>query len=87
LPWNRDEKLTRPTGLPAKKRKVNGRAAISPSEPGGGTWIAVNDHGATLALINWYSITARVGGKAVSRGEVINFHERGHLGGFRGSRT
>jgi hypothetical protein len=32
----------------------------------------VNDHGATLALINWYSITARVGGKAVSRGEVVN---------------
>jgi hypothetical protein len=32
----------------------------------------VNDHGATLAIINWYSITARVGGKAVSRGEVIN---------------
>lgn len=69
---NRDEKLIRPTGLPPKRRKVNGRAVISPSEPGGGTWIAVNDHGATLALINWYSITARVGGKAVSRGEVIN---------------
>jgi hypothetical protein len=69
---NRDEKLTRPTGLPPKVKKVNGRAVISPSEPGGGTWIAVNDHGATLALINWYFITARVGGKAVSRGEVIN---------------
>ena len=72
LGMNRDEKLTRPTGLPPKKKKVNGRAVISPSEPGGGTWIAVNDHGATLALINWYSITARVGGKTVSRGEVIN---------------
>jgi hypothetical protein len=72
LGMNRDEKLTRPTGLPPKKKKVGGRAIISPSEPGGGTWIAVNDHGATLAIINWYSITARVGGKAVSRGEVIN---------------
>src|SRR5947208_6649276 len=72
LGMNRDEKLTRPTGLPPKKKMVNSRAVISPSEPGGGTWIAVNDHGATLALINWYSITARVGGKAVSRGEVIN---------------
>jgi hypothetical protein len=69
---SRDEKLMRPTGLPPKEKKVNGRAVISPSEPGGGTWIAVNDHGATLALINWYSITARVGGKAVSRGEIIN---------------
>ena len=72
LGMNRDEKLTRPTGLPPKKKKINGRAVISPSEPGGGTWIAVNDHGATLALINWYSITARVGGKAISRGEVVN---------------
>jgi hypothetical protein len=69
---NRDEKLTRPTGLPPKVKKVNGRAVISPSEPGGGTWIAMNDHGATLALINWYSIAARVDGKAVSRGEVVN---------------
>ena len=72
LGMNRDEKLTRPTGLPPKKKKINGRAVISPSEPGCGTWIAVNDHGATLALINWYSITARVGGKAISRGEVVN---------------
>jgi len=69
---NRDEKLTRPTGLPPKEKRVNGRGVISPSEAGGGTWIAVNDHGATLALINWYSITARVDGKGVSRGEVVN---------------
>src|SRR6266699_3630978 len=72
LGMNRDEKLTRPTGLPPKRQMMNGRAVISPSEPGGGTWIAVNDHGATLALINWYSITARVGGNVVSRGEVVN---------------
>src|SRR5882724_835260 len=72
LGMNRDEKLTRHTGLPPKKRRVKACGVIFPSEPGGGTWIAVNDHGATLALINWYSITARVGGKAVSRGEVVN---------------
>jgi hypothetical protein len=69
---NRDEKLTRPAGLPPKEKRLNGRGVISPSEPGGGTWIAVNDHGATLALINWYSITARVDGKGVSRGEVVD---------------
>lgn len=72
LGMNRDEKLTRPSGLPPKKMVLNGHAVISPSEPGGGTWIAVNDCGATLALINWYSVTARVGGNAVSRGEVVN---------------
>ena len=72
LGMNRDEKLTRPTGLSPKKKTMKGQAVICPSEPGGGTWIAVNDCGATFALINWYSITARVGGKAVSRGEVVN---------------
>jgi len=72
LGMNRDEKLTRPSGLPPKEKTVNGHAVVSPSEPGGGTWIAVNDSGASLALINWYSIAARVGSKAVSRGEVIN---------------
>ncbi len=72
LGMNRDEKLSRPIGLPPKQSKMNGCTVISPSEPGGGTWIAVNEHGATLALINWYSITARVGRKNVSRGEVVN---------------
>src|SRR5437773_1891444 len=72
LGMNRDEKLTRPTGLPPNKRNVNGRAVLCPSEPGGGTWIALDDGGTTFALINWYSITARVLGKAVSRGEVVN---------------
>src|SRR5258708_34767046 len=72
LGMNRDEKLTRPTGLPPKKKNVNGHTVISPSEPGGGTWIAVNDHGATFALINRYSIAARVGRNAMSRGEVVN---------------
>lgn len=72
LGMNRDEKLTRPTGLPPRKKIMDGRAVISPSEPGGGTWIAVNDHGVTLALINWYSIKARVDRNAFSRGEVVN---------------
>ncbi len=72
LGMNRDEKNARPTGHPPKRKMRNGHAVISPSEPGGGTWIAVNDCGATLALINWYSIAARVAGHAISRGEVVN---------------
>lgn len=70
---NRDEKLTRAIGLPPKKKQANGCSVICPSEPGGGTWITVNDHGATFALINWYSILTRVVGKAVSRGEVVSY--------------
>jgi hypothetical protein len=72
LGMNRDEKLTRPAGLPPKHKLRNGHAIIAPSEPGGGTWIAVNDCGATFALLNWYSVSPRVGGTVASRGEVVN---------------
>jgi len=67
---NRDEKLARPAGLPPKEKMVNGHVALCPSEPGDGTWIAVNDQGVTLALINWYSIAASVGDKGESKQDV-----------------
>jgi len=72
LGMNRDEKLMRAGGLLPKVRAVNDRSVLCPSEPGGGTWIALNDGGATLALINWYSICARVVTNPISRGEVVN---------------
>jgi hypothetical protein len=71
LGMNRDEKLTRAAGQPPRLTHLNGHAILAPSEPSGGTWIGVNDTGATLALINWYSITARVAGQTVSRGQVV----------------
>jgi hypothetical protein len=72
LGMNRDEQLARVVALPPSKKIINGCRILSPSEPGGGTWIALNDSGVTFALINWYSITARVNGETVSRGQVIN---------------
>ncbi len=72
LGMNRDEKLVRVKGLPPDRRVIDGRQILCPSEPGGGTWIALNDCGVTFALINWYSITARVGKNPVSRGDVVN---------------
>ena len=72
LGMNRDEQLSRVKGLPPKLRSIAGRKVIGPSEPGGGTWIAVNDAGATFALINWYAITARVSNHPISRGDVVN---------------
>ena len=72
LGMNRDEKRTRVAGIPPTLRRVNGRSVLCPAEPGGGTWIALNDAGATLALINWYSVTAHVKTNPVSRGEVVN---------------
>jgi hypothetical protein len=72
LAMNRDEKLSRAKGLPPKTVSIGGRAVICPSEPGGGTWIALNDAGVTFALINWYSVKAVVQGNPVSRGTVVN---------------
>lgn len=71
LAMNRDENLSRIKGLPPSKKIIGGRAVLAPSEPGGGTWIALNEDGVTLALINWYSITARVKGETMSRGRVV----------------
>ena len=71
LAMNRDEKLARPQGLPPALRIVENRRVICPSEPGGGTWIAVSDLGISLALINWYSVPTRVEGSPVTRGDVV----------------
>jgi hypothetical protein len=71
LAMNRDEKRARPKGLPPTRKSVNGRQVLCPSELGGGTWIALNDNGAVLALVNWYSVNRRVNGYSISRGEVV----------------
>jgi hypothetical protein len=71
LAMNRDEKLVRAKGLPPAERNVRGSKVLAPSEPGGGTWIALNDDGVCLALINWYSVAARVKRHPVSRGRCI----------------
>ena len=70
LGMNRDERLTRAIARPPRRWTLGGREVIAPSEPGGGMWIGLNDTGATLALINWYAIPARVTGESISRGEV-----------------
>ncbi len=72
LGMNRDEKLTRQIARPPARRKCGDSVVICPAEPGGGTWIAVNEKRVCLALINWYSIKARAGGEPVSRGEVVS---------------
>ena len=71
LAMNRDELLARPPGLPPAKIKLNGRDVLRPSEPGGGTWIAVNQDRVCFSLINWYAVAVHVQGAAVSRGEII----------------
>jgi len=72
LGMNRDEKRTRVRGLPPAKRTIDGREVICPSEPRGGTWIAVNDAAVCFALINWYSVPKKVQANPASRGIVVN---------------
>jgi hypothetical protein len=69
---NRDELLTRPLALPPKRFQRGGVEMVYPSEPSGGTWIACNDRGNLLALLNWTaSGSPRWGEKRKTRGLVI----------------
>ncbi len=71
LAMNRDEKRTRITALPPSIVRLNGHRAIFPREPRGGTWIAVNEAGLCLALINWHTIEREAAGEIVSRGQIV----------------
>src|SRR5215467_9909906 len=50
---NRDELRNRPIACAPQVRTRNGVAALYPTEPSGGTWIASNRYGNLLALLNW----------------------------------
>jgi hypothetical protein len=50
---NRDESVLRPAALPPRRQVFGRRRAILPIDPqGNGTWVAVNDAGLALALLN-----------------------------------
>lgn len=68
---NRDEKRSRIVALPPETFRLGPRRAIYPREPDGGTWLAVNDAGLCLALINWHRIEREPEGKLESRGGII----------------
>jgi hypothetical protein len=71
LGMNRDESLQRPAAAAPELFLRNGRAAIYPTEPGGGSWVGVNETGLTLSLINWYAIPRQPGVGRVSRGIIV----------------
>jgi hypothetical protein len=50
---NRDELRSRPLALLGLHQTLNPVSYISPREAAGGTWIACNDRGRLLALLNW----------------------------------
>ena len=73
IAMNRDEKISRGVGAPPEIHESDGTRAIYPGDGAGGTWIAANEYGIVLALLNWNAIvpygiaTART----QSRGRVI----------------
>jgi hypothetical protein len=71
--FNRDERPTRPPALPPAVRTFGRRQAVLPTDPqSGGTWLAVNDAGLVLAVLNATPEhpPAAAGGR-LSRGVVI----------------
>jgi hypothetical protein len=69
---NRDELLSRPVASPPQVRNSGGAEVLYPTEPAGGTWIACNQRGVLLALLNWNDIESDcLGRKTKSRGFVI----------------
>ncbi|MFT5288052.1 MAG: hypothetical protein ACI8QS_000084 [Planctomycetota bacterium] len=55
--FNRDERRTRLRADPPRLQSIGGAMLIAPTDgDAGGTWIAVNEHGLALALLNlWQS--------------------------------
>jgi hypothetical protein len=71
LAMNRDERRSRLTALPPAIVDLGQRRAVFPREPHGGTWIAANNNGACIALINWHRIEREPRQEIVSRGIVV----------------
>ena len=60
LLFNRDEQRSRPAAEPPKLHQTGTRKWISATDPaGGGTWLAVNQSGLSLALLNSYQSAHR----------------------------
>ncbi|NNL57684.1 MAG: hypothetical protein HKO71_08015 [Pseudomonadales bacterium] len=71
--FNRDELKTRKRALPPmRKTAANGVSYLAPTDTdAGGTWLAVNQHGLTVCLLNNYAAPEPRHQQIVSRGEVV----------------
>lgn len=69
--FNRDEQRSRVAAIQPQFSSLDN--AIYPVDPqGGGTWLAVNQHGLSLALLNNYQATNhQITGEPRSRGQLI----------------
>jgi hypothetical protein len=71
LAMNRDESRTRARALPAALHFRDGLGLLQPREPGGGTWISANSHGAVFTLLNAYAVAYVPPAPRSSRGTLI----------------
>jgi hypothetical protein len=56
LLFNRDEQRTRPPAEPPRVQERNGVAFLAALDPrAGGTWLAVNEYGMAVGLLNYYA--------------------------------
>jgi hypothetical protein len=70
--FNRDEKKTRRRATPPALSENNGVRYLSPMDAdAGGTWLLVNDHGVTLALLNYWDGMQRPDAR-FSRGRLLS---------------
>src|SRR5437667_10253332 len=71
LAMNRDEKRTRARALPPAIIDLAKHHVIRPREPNGGNWIAADDRGTCVALINWHRIERQPAHSVISRAEAV----------------
>jgi hypothetical protein len=73
LGMNRDERITRGAGLFPEIHAFTDTKTISPSVGDGGSWIAANEYGIALAVLNWNVVISAdiVSRKSRSRGLLI----------------
>ena len=72
LAFNRDEQRTRPPALAPVRQRFGAREAILPIDASSkGTWLAVNDAGLALAILNVNPATSTARHPRRSRGDVI----------------
>ena len=72
---SRDERRARAVAEGPSVSVQRGVRVVAPRDPqGGGAWLAVNEHGVALALLNRYEASAAVGSALASRGEIVRGH-------------
>lgn len=70
--FNRDEQRTRAVGLPPAVHASGPVRFLAPRDPdGGGTWIAANEQGLTVLVLNRYDVPLAPPPEPVSRGTLV----------------